>query len=274
MKFTKISSVVLVCALLIIASKMIAQNNIIWKDLKSGDNKVGFKVFQKYDHSRTFKPKYDFEGNLIKEENSRLVQISVWYPAKYSGKKQHMTYGRYTSTNASKFNYSFQNKNDRSDFISRQKLIQRRRGADSTKIEKIYSMQSFAVLDAPFSEGKFPLIIYSPGLNGSAFQNYLLFEYLASHGYIIASSPSFGQFSRNMTPDIEGIEAQVRDIEFIFKEMRNFPNVDIYHVGAMGMSWGGLSNVIFAFRNFNVGAVACLEGSILYGSGPKKLKTF
>ena len=75
-----------------------------------------------------------------------------------------------------------------------------------------------------------------------------------------------------MTSDLIGIEAQTRDMEFILAEMRKFSSADKYRIGCAGYSFGGVSNIMFALRNYNVDTALCIEGSILYGSAPRKIK--
>ncbi|MCP4656092.1 MAG: hypothetical protein GY856_11820, partial [bacterium] len=87
-------------------------------------------------------------------------------------------------------------------------------------------------------------------------------EYLASHGYVVTASPSVGRDSREMTSDPEGLEAQVRDLEFLSSRVRRHPHVDPERIGAMGYSWGGLSVPLLAMGNDQVDAVVVLEGSV------------
>ena len=251
-----------------------AQNNApeIWQNLEPGPYKVGYKVMHLYDHSRSFKPKYDYEGNFINEENSRPVQVSVWYPAIWSEHPEYVKFEDYVFSKASECDFRYNDEAKKGEYINNQKEGEIRRGADKEKLEKMYSRRCYSVVNAVPERGSFPLIIYAPGYNGLSYQNTCLYEYVASYGYVIASSPSNGKYSPEMTSDLIGIEAQVRDMEFILAEMRNFPNVDKNIIGCIGYSFGGVSNILFALRNYNIDAALCLEGSILYGSAPRKIK--
>lgn len=262
-------------SLMLLSSGLMGQGNVpeFWRNLKPGTHAVGYKVIHVFDYSRSFKPKYDYNGNLLKEENSRPVQISLWYPALLDEDPEYVKFEDYIFSKASEYDFSSKDESEKHGYLKTRKDIHVRRGADRKKLEDIYSRICNAVANAVPENGSFPLIIYAPGLNGSSFQNSYLNEYLASHGYVVAASPSTGKYSPEMTTDLIGIEAQTRDMEFVLAEMRDFPNVNKYIVGCIGYSFGGVSNIIFSLRNFNVDAALCLDGSISYGSAPRKIRS-
>jgi predicted dienelactone hydrolase len=111
-------------------------------------------------------------------------------------------------------------------------------------LDRILELELKSRLKAPGAGGKFPLIIYSPSINSSPYENVVLIEYLVSHGYIVASYPSSGQYSGVMTTDWQGIMTCVQDAEFVLNYMHSFPRVDFEHIGGFGFSWGGITNVI------------------------------
>lgn len=270
----KCRSILLIGSVLLFCQGLIGQSNVpgFWRNLKPGTHAVGYKVLYVFDHCRSFKPKYDYDGNLLKEENSRPVQISLWYPAILDETPEYVKFEDYIFSQGSEYDFSSKDESDKRGYLKNRKDIQVRRGADKEKLEKNYSRICNAVANAAPENGRFPLIIYAPGLNGLSFQNTYLYEYLASYGYVVAASPSTGKYSPEMTADIIGIEAQTRDMEFILAEMRNFPNVDKNIVGCIGYSFGGVSNIIFSLRNYNIDAALCLDGSISYGSAPRKIR--
>jgi pimeloyl-ACP methyl ester carboxylesterase len=125
----------------------------------------------------------------------------------------------------------------------------------------------WAVRDAAPSQGRFPVVVYAPGYSGSAWENADLCEYLASHGYLVIASPSMGARSRNMTSDLEGVEAQARDIAFLISYAYTLPNADLSRIAVAGFSWGGLSNLFAAARDPRITALVALDGSLRYWSG-------
>jgi dienelactone hydrolase len=119
-----------------------------------------------------------------------------------------------------------------------------------------------AFQEARPAEGRFPLIVHMSGYNSAPYHHASLFEYLAGHGYIIAALPSIGMYAADIDDEQLSIEVQARDLEFATVYMRDFPTVDPDRLGTTGMSWGGMSNVLFAQRNYNVDAVVTLDGAI------------
>ena len=73
----------------------------------------------------------------------------------------------------------------------------------------------WAVRDATAVNEPFPLVIYAPSFSAMAWENVDLCEYLASHGYVVVASTGLGAKARVMTNDLEGIDAQARDISFL-----------------------------------------------------------
>ena len=60
--------------------------------------------------------------------------------------------------------------------------------AEAAAFDRFLAAKTIAVKDAPAAVGRFPVVIYHPGLGGSYEDNSVLFEYLASHGYLVLSS--------------------------------------------------------------------------------------
>jgi hypothetical protein len=112
---------------------------------------------------------------------------------------------------------------------------------DTDLIDRDLNEPSHAWKHVPHLDGSFPLLVYIPSISGSPFQNYILIEYLVSHGYIVASFPSVGANSRTMTLDRSGIETQVDDLKFVLNKMHDFPNIDFDKIGLIGFSLGGLT---------------------------------
>lgn len=122
----------------------------------------------------------------------------------------------------------------------------------------------WAVRDAAPEPGHFPVAIYAPSFSASAHENADLCEFLASQGYVVLSSASVGARGRDMTHDLEGVEAQVSDIEYLIGYARSIAQADTGHVAVIGYSWGGMANVFAAARDSRIGAVVSLDGSVRY----------
>jgi predicted dienelactone hydrolase len=109
--------------------------------------------------------------------------------------------------------------------------------AETTAFAQLLSTKTFAVKNAPAASGKFPVILYHPGTGGTYEDNSALFEYLASHGYIVVSSayPDPDPYSIFIGGDIAGSFA---DLNFLVTFARALPNADADRLGVMGHSYG------------------------------------
>jgi len=267
--------VVLLLCLILLSTIAFGQNmrTDLWKNLKPGVYSVGYKLIHKYDYGRTFKPKYDYEGNHIDAENARPVQISVWYPAAVDDRPEFMKYEEYIYSLATEIEFGQLNEEKKQETIRRFKAFPLRNGADEAELDKILTSETYAVKDADQNPGSFPLILYASGGGGSSYENSVLFEYLASNGYIIAAIPSVGQYKRTGAAGSISLDAQGRDMEFMLGEMVNFPNVNIKKIGTLGFSRGGSTNVLLAMRNFNIDAVVSLDGGTAIKRGIPAVKS-
>ena len=95
-----------------------------------------------------------------------------------------------------------------------------------------------------------------------AFDNSVLFEYLASHGYVVVAAPSTGpeagRMPRCLRPGGPNQGPRVpRGVS-----SRPCPTPIAERIGTAGFSWGGLSSILFALRNARVRAVISLDGAV------------
>ena len=139
--------------------------------------------------------------------------------------------------------------------------------------------------DAPPAQGRFPAVLYFGGLNAEINSNVILSEYLASHGYIVASisllGPTDEQTFQSRTS--EDLETSVRDMEFAWSILADNPGTDKGQLAVMGHSVGAIEAVLFGMRNANVSAVVALDGTYAfqglstvladaYGYTPEKMR--
>jgi pimeloyl-ACP methyl ester carboxylesterase len=97
-------------------------------------------------------------------------------------------------------------------------------------------------------------------------------EYLASHGYVVACSPSQGTTSLGMTFDADGPQTQVRDLECTIAALRESPAIDAERIGVVGVSFGSNAALLLAMSHAGVSAVASLDGALGYCHGVSILK--
>jgi tetratricopeptide (TPR) repeat protein len=268
---------VLMIGLIVLSSSLFGQQNQNRLNLKYGPFSVGYQVKQIYDYSRTFKSKTDYYGNPAKGEIARPIQISIWYPARNSKKNEYMLYKRYYHAIITETDFHEPTDEEKQQFIELRKQILlgewrvNRENIDKVRLEldRAFERTTCAIHNAVHAAGQYPIIIHMPGYNGSPTDHTILFEYLASHGYIVASIPNMDMYTRNIENEILSIEVQTRDMDFVLAYMKTLPFVDDNRVGTTGMSWGGMSNILFAQRNHFVDAVVTFDGAITM---PEELK--
>lgn len=219
-------------------------------NLNYGEFKVGFKNYSKEDNTRTYLRISDWNGKIL----SRPMSISIWYPTD-KGDSKSMIVKDYMAILKNEEEWE-RLPNDRilSWFYS-----------DNEKNRRHFEIETKAYLNAPATKKKFPVLIYAPSYQASSTENFILCEFLASHGYVVISSPSRGTENRFLTGGTtKDIETQARDIEFLIGEISTIPYADENNFAVAGFSFGGISNVLAAMKNKKVKALICLDGSVKY----------
>jgi hypothetical protein len=244
-----------------------AQETPFWKTIRPGPYGVGYAVYPERDESRAYRPAARADAAGAPDFTARPIQISVWYPAVGAKEADRMDLVDYPYDGLSQFDFAGAGTIPRDAFIAQMKAVLMKRGAEEPRVDELLSTPTRAARDASWADGRFPVIVYGAGYESSAWENSVLFEYLASNGFIVVSSPSFGAAGIAMTDDFTGLEAKVRDHEFIMAFAKRLPHADAERIGALGFSFGGLSTTIFAMRNGFVRAVVCLDGSMAYPAG-------
>ena len=255
----------------------LARRPLIWPGAEPGPYEVGYRVLHEYDSRRTFKPKFDYFGRPMEGSIARPIQISVWYPAAAASGLKRMRLEDYYFTTATETDFAPPSTERLTLLKNRLKNIwpiefripPEGRAAIREKIEDALQEEVFAAKDAAPEKGPFPLIVHMPGYNASPAHHAYLFEYLASHGYVVAAVPNMGRYRREIDDEAASLDVQARDLEFAVARMGEYAYVDLSRVGTTGMSWGGFSNVLFGGRDARVDAVLTLDGAITM---PEELK--
>ena len=229
--------------------------------LAPGPHGVGFRAVDLWDNTRALDQPYAATPSLAAAEWGRPLPVMIWYPAVQQSGAVPMRFREYTQLTSLPGQLP---KHDSAGRVAAERLFLRLfGGTDSVAVERELNAPTVAVRDARPAHGAFPILIYGPSRDGVSFENGPLLEYLASHGYIVLASPSWGA-AGPMTPDFAGIETQARDMEYLLAYARRLPNVDGTRAAVLGDSWGGMSNVLVALRSSSVAALVCLDGSIAY----------
>jgi hypothetical protein len=235
----------------------------IMKNFEVGEYGVGFKDERITDYSRSYQDVY------------RSIQLFVWYPTNERLQKT-LQYEQYFGINDPKGKLLETNlSNERIDTLIKQEI------KNLTEINKLPVKQSkykmlktIAQLDAPVLEGDFPLLIFAPGGNTSNQLHSVICEYLASHGYIVASFPSLGNVDSLRWPFNQiGLNMHIDDMALATNHLkRTMSQVNIDKTGLIAWSVGGVSQGIYCMKNSNIDLLISLDSGLGRVYGVEMLK--
>lgn len=217
-----------------------------------GKYEVGFKHYIRYDSTRTYERLYDWNKQSI----ARPIPISIWLPSQKQMQQSQMTIEDYMVILKEEEEWEVLPDERILDWFyysnSKQNKSQLKEKVKATKFIKTF-------------KNRFPVVVYSPSYQASSVENFALCEFLASHGFIVISSPSRGTATRFLEGGTtRDIETQARDIQFLINEIGKQSFADINNLAVMGFSFGGISNVLAQMMDKRIKAIICLDGSIKY----------
>lgn len=232
-----------------------------------GPYKVGFRVVEQYDASRSYGGAHDsVTGEPHSPLPGRPIQTLLWYPAGQGGTS--MVYGDYLRLAVHDDHFA-RSTSDGADALATLVREYEMIGSHPQELEQTLHEPVDVRRDAPPTGKHFPVIIYAASDGSSAFENDRLCSYLASHGYLVIASPSLGSVTRYMTDerpidDLENTEAQAADIGFLIGYAHTLPQADVSRLALVGYSWGGMAAAFATAHDSRVRALVELEGSVRY----------
>lgn len=137
-------------------------------------------------------------------------------------------------------------------------------GIPSPTIDSLFASPLFAAADRPALGGPFPLVVVAQGNGESVIDQVVLCEYLASRGYVVATTPSpmretpleredqVGEFAERQADDLAAAVAVVA---------ASLP-ADTSAIEVVGHSFGARAALLLAMRDSRVGALVSLDGGI------------
>lgn len=221
--------------------------------LTKGSMSVGFQHYLSTDSTRTYKRIADWKTKSL----LRPIPISLWYPAKErSGNSKPVKVLGY---------FEILKEEEEWEYLPNEQLLNWFYYPNSAVNQNHLQEQATAYAQLEPADGRFPIVVYAPSYQASSVENFALCEFLASHGYIVISSPSRGTENRLLEGGTEkDMETQARDVEFLIKEAGKLQNADFNRIAALGFSFGGMANMLVQMRNKNIKAVISLDGSERY----------
>jgi len=206
---------------------------------------------------------------------ARPVQIVVWYPAR-GRQGVPLTYGDYYALMASDTGSTADTiAIGRSDRVGLTKFLGTRGVTDSV-VARWFAAPMAGRRQATEAGGRFPLLLIAQGNDESAHDQAVLAEYLASFGYVVATSPSPTRITGPLTDTAavgQRAEEQADDLEFIMRQMRGRRDVDGSRVGVVAHSFGARGALLLAMRHPEVvKAIVSLDGGIGTATGRRNLE--
>jgi pimeloyl-ACP methyl ester carboxylesterase len=233
-----------------------------WGNLDPGAEAVGFRTIFVHDKSRPWRQTRPYGAAFRPDLDGRPIQINLWYPA-VARSGRAMRYDDYVDQ---KTPQAFATLGELAGKRSREVLGGFPKAALPLLLADPVAARSLA---AP-KPSKYPLVLLVGGLGADINANFILAEYLASHGYVVASISLLGPDERQPDPSRsrESIEANVRDLEFATPVICAAANADCAKLAVGGHSLGAVVAALFANRNANVTAAIGLDGTYGFkGSG-------
>ena len=226
----------------------------------AGPHAVGFRVIEHWDRTRVPAPPLDFRGEATDAPQATPMLVGVWYPARPTNRAP-MRDVDYRMLQQRKETLGAPRAGDREAAAAGLKSIAQfglGLELDDAAIAAALERPFSAVRDAEPATGVFPLVL--GGLEGPAAAAPLA-EYLASHGYVVLSSPSLSAVgSQQVNAPQLALETQTRNIEVLRGIALTLPYVDPTRLGVIGVNFDGMAALNYQLRNMDARAVVSLDG--------------
>ena len=233
-------------------------------DKKTIAYSAGFKTIETVDKSRIYKPNTDTTDYL----HYRPLDIDIWYPASSSASDTVLLFRDLLGLLDQRANYYTASK--AGNGLSQQIAQLFCAGFKCSDTTKLLNFKTRSFKNASYINSKFPLVIYLSAFNGMSYENFTLFEDLASKGFVVVSISSIGRFPGDMTMKKEDLMEQADDAIASVNFLKQSPNIDFSKVGIVGYSWGGLAGSVLAGKIPNVACLISLDGSEFHHYGEAK----
>jgi dienelactone hydrolase len=243
-----------------------------WGELKAGKYAVGFRSLYQMDVARSYDADYPAPG-VTAVKKPRPIFVAIWYPAvaregvAMDTSMAYRDYFRAVSVESTVPEFAqrlrkFTRDTDCQYMLGKE--FEKLTGDERAAWEGLLATPVFAAPNVAPAAGKFPVVIYHPGLGGTFDDNAVACEYLASHGYVVLSSAY--QAADSSMLNIDGdLVTSFDDLNFLLRYAATLPFADIYKVAAMGHSYGAQAMLAWRARpNSALDAVVFLDSTVEY----------
>lgn len=207
-----------------------------------------------------------YDGTRGFYKRQRPVKIDVFYPAAKISGTVPLSYGDILDMGALRLDYSLVRDSCHVESQQIADAIAQEFKLDSAS--RIFRFNT-EICPAPLpakDKRKYPVIIYAAGMNGSSWENVLLFHHLVQQGYIVAAISSVGLFPGYMTGAAD-LEEQVKDILFTRQQLSQLPLADTTHIGLLSWSMGGSAITKAAMQSGDFKCLLSFDGTEIHRYG-------
>jgi len=140
-----------------------------------------------------------------------------------------------------------------------------RNGVPASGIDEWLQAPMLARMDAPSAAGRYPIVLVGQGMGGAVQDQAALGESLASHGYVVATTPSPVRLGAKMESEADVpamAEEQARDLEVALAVVAPRGVADPTRTAVVGYSFGARPALLLAGRHPAWRALVSLDGGI------------
>jgi dienelactone hydrolase len=143
------------------------------------------------------------------------------------------------------------------------------------EVKRLFGLPLAARRSAPAIAARSPLVLVGQGNGQSTADQVVLCEYLASHGYVVASTPSPTLRAALEREDQMGTfaEMQCGDLTSAIPIVAAALPVDTTRIGVVGHSFGARGALLLAMRDPRVRALVSLDGGIGTATGDSSFRS-
>lgn len=221
---------------------------------------TGLKVYEDFDSTRSFDTTSDTGAPFY----FRPVKIDLFYPSAENPKKQPLSYGDILDMYEQRMNYNISIDSYKKVSSDLANSISEYLHVDSS--DKILSYKTEIYKDIKLPVKRFPLIIYAASMNGSSWENPVLFDSLAKAGFVVAAISSVGKFPGFMSDAVD-LNEQVQDILFAKQKMKKMSFIDTTKIGLLSWSLGGSAITKAAMLSHDFKCLLSFDGTEIHYYG-------
>jgi dienelactone hydrolase len=230
----------------------------LWGSLEKGSYRVGFTVLNRRDDSRK-----DSAGL------GRPIQISIWYPATDARSGEPMRFSDYFLLTTSQRTLVEPDSAAKAGALHEFSKFLVSVGSSPEAAERWLQSRVAGRRDARRVNRRFPIVLAAQGNFESAYSQAILAEFLASHGFVVATSPAPLLLEPEGAPQKSLLvlaRMQARDLSFVLDEVAAVGFGDPTRVAAVAHSFGARSAFLLMTSRHIEGLVS-LDGGIANRQG-------